>query len=48
MTNDSPKEQNSIPTSKVQRSAKFVTTGIKIGGNYVKHYSKKLFINKFL
>ncbi len=43
MTNDSPKEQNSIPTSKVQRSAKFVTTGIKIGGNYVKHYSKKLF-----
>ncbi|MEX8548480.1 MAG: ABC1 kinase family protein [Mucilaginibacter sp.] len=37
------KEQNSIPTSKVQRSAKFVKTGFKIGGNYVKHYSKKLF-----
>lgn len=37
------KEQNSIPTTKVQRSAKFVTTGFKIGGNYIKHYSKKLF-----
>jgi predicted unusual protein kinase regulating ubiquinone biosynthesis (AarF/ABC1/UbiB family) len=37
------KEQNSIPTSKVQRSAKFVKTGFKVGGNYIKHYSKKLF-----
>ncbi|MCJ8210365.1 AarF/ABC1/UbiB kinase family protein [Mucilaginibacter sp. RS28] len=37
------KEQNSIPTSKVERSAKFVKTGFKIGGNYIKHYSKKLF-----
>jgi predicted unusual protein kinase regulating ubiquinone biosynthesis (AarF/ABC1/UbiB family) len=37
------KEQNSIPTSKVERSAKFVKTGIKVGGNYIKHYSKKLF-----
>jgi predicted unusual protein kinase regulating ubiquinone biosynthesis (AarF/ABC1/UbiB family) len=36
------KEQTSIPTSKVERASKFVTTGIKIGGNYVKHYSKKL------
>jgi predicted unusual protein kinase regulating ubiquinone biosynthesis (AarF/ABC1/UbiB family) len=36
-------EQNSIPTSKVERSAKFVKTGIQIGGNYLKHYSKKLF-----
>ncbi len=40
---DTPKEQNSIPTSKVQRSAKFVKTGLKVGGNYIKHYSKKLF-----
>jgi predicted unusual protein kinase regulating ubiquinone biosynthesis (AarF/ABC1/UbiB family) len=40
---DTPKEQNSIPTTKVQRSAKFVKTGIKVGGNYIKHYSKKLF-----
>ncbi len=37
------KEQKSIPVSKTQRSAKFVKTGIQIGGNYIKHYSKKLF-----
>lgn len=43
MSGNQHKEQNSIPTSKVQRSAKFVKTGIKIGGNYIKHYSKKLF-----
>ena len=35
--------QNSMPTSKVQRSARFVGTGFKIGGNYIKHYSKKIF-----
>src|SRR6201994_573115 len=40
---NTPKEQNSIPTTKVQRTAKFVTTGMKVGGNYIKHYSKKLF-----
>lgn len=43
MSDNAPKEQNSIPTSKVQRSAKFVKTGLKVGGNYIKHYSKKLF-----
>lgn len=37
------KIQESIPTTKVQRSAKFVKTGFQIGGNYLKHYSKKLF-----
>ncbi|MGY3054404.1 putative unusual protein kinase regulating ubiquinone biosynthesis (AarF/ABC1/UbiB family) [Pedobacter sp. UYEF25] len=37
------KSQDSIPTTKVQRSAKFVKTGFQIGGNYIKHYSKKLF-----
>lgn len=36
------KEQSSIPTSKVERATKFVTTGLKVGGNYVKHYTKKL------
>jgi predicted unusual protein kinase regulating ubiquinone biosynthesis (AarF/ABC1/UbiB family) len=36
------KEQTSIPTSKVERATKFVTTGLKVGGNYVKHYTKKL------
>jgi len=43
MSEDKAKEQNSIPTSKVERSAKFIKTGFKVGGNYVKHYSKKLF-----
>src|ERR1700712_3274658 len=43
MNDNTPKEQNSIPTTKVERSAKFVKTGFKIGGNYIKHYSKKLF-----
>lgn len=37
------KVQDSIPTSKAERSAKFVKAGIKVGGNYIKHYSKKLF-----
>ncbi|WP_316777340.1 AarF/ABC1/UbiB kinase family protein [Pedobacter antarcticus] len=36
-------EQESIPVTKVERSAKFVKTGFQIGGNYIKHYSKKLF-----
>ena len=37
------KEHNSIPTSKVQRASKFIKTGAKIGGNYVKHYTRKMF-----
>lgn len=36
------KEQNSIPVSKVQRAAKFISTGAKVGGNYMKHYAKKV------
>jgi len=36
------KEQQSIPTSKVQRASKFISTGAKIGSNYLKHYGKKL------
>jgi predicted unusual protein kinase regulating ubiquinone biosynthesis (AarF/ABC1/UbiB family) len=36
------KEQDKIPVSKVQRATKFIKTGAKIGGNYIKHYSKKL------
>lgn len=36
------KEQQSIPVSKVQRAAKFISTGAKVGGNYVKHYAKKV------
>ena len=37
------KEQISIPTSKVQRASKFIKTGAKVGGNYLKHYGKKMF-----
>jgi len=37
------KAQETMPTTKVERSAKFVKTGFQIGGNYIKHYSKKIF-----
>lgn len=36
------KEQNSIPSTRLSRSGKFIGTGIRIGGNYLKHYSRKL------
>lgn len=39
---DNLTEQTSIPVSKVQRAAKFISTGAKVGGNYVKHYAKKV------
>lgn len=35
------KEQDKIPVSKVKRAAKLVSTGAKIGGNYVKYYAKR-------
>jgi predicted unusual protein kinase regulating ubiquinone biosynthesis (AarF/ABC1/UbiB family) len=35
-------ELNQIPTGKVSRAAKFVAAGAKVGGNYIKYYSKKL------
>ncbi|MFN3851251.1 MAG: ABC1 kinase family protein [Spirosomataceae bacterium] len=35
-------QQNSIPTSKVARATQFVKAGVKVGGNYIKHYSKKI------
>ncbi|MBB6682735.1 AarF/ABC1/UbiB kinase family protein [Aequorivita sp. 609] len=31
-----------IPTNKIQRASKLMTTGAKVGGNYLKYYSKKL------
>ncbi|MES2417868.1 MAG: AarF/ABC1/UbiB kinase family protein [Bacteroidota bacterium] len=37
------KAQERMPTTKAERSAKFVKTGFQIGGNYIKHYSKKIF-----
>lgn len=35
-------EQENIPTSKVQRASKFIGAGAKVGGNYIKHYAKKM------
>ena len=32
-----------IPTGKIGRTGKMVQTGVKIGGNYLKYYSKKAF-----
>lgn len=31
-----------IPTHKIQRASKLMTTGVKVGGNYLKYYGKKL------
>lgn len=36
------KEFDRMPVTKVQRASKFITTGAKIGTNYLKHYGKKL------
>ena len=36
------KTQNSVPTGKVARASQFVKAGVKVGGNYIKHYTKKL------
>ncbi len=37
------KSQKSIPTGKVERASKFVGAGVRVGANYVKHYTQKLF-----
>ncbi len=36
------KEQEKIPTSRLQRTGKFIGTGAKVGGNYLKYFGKKL------
>lgn len=36
------KEFDRIPVTKVQRASKFISTGAKIGTNYLKHFGKKL------
>jgi len=36
------KTLDSIPTGKIERASKLVKTGVKIGGNYVKYFGKKL------
>jgi predicted unusual protein kinase regulating ubiquinone biosynthesis (AarF/ABC1/UbiB family) len=37
----SDQPQESLPTSKVARAARFAKTGFSVGANYVKHYAKK-------
>lgn len=36
------KTLDSIPTSKIQRAGELVKTGVKIGGNFIKYYGKKI------
>ena len=36
------KRLDSIPTNKIERVTKLVTTGVKIGGNYLKYYGQKM------
>ncbi len=36
------KTLDKIPTGKLERAGKLMKTGVKVGGNYVKYYSKKL------
>ena len=36
------KEFDHIPVSKIQRAGKFIQTGARIGGNYLRHYGKKI------
>ena len=40
--NPTKNSQDKIPTSKVQRATEFMKTGVKIGGNYIKHYAQKV------
>ena len=43
MSDKEKKEQISIPAGKIQRAARFMRTGAKVGRNYATHYTKKLF-----
>lgn len=36
------KTLDKIPTKKIQRASKLMSTGVKVGGNYLKYYGKKL------
>ena len=36
------KKIDSIPTGKIERVTKLVTTGMKVGGNYLKYYGEKV------
>jgi len=36
------KTLDSIPTNKIERASKLVSTGIRVGGNYIRYYGDKL------
>ena len=36
------KTLDSIPTNKIERASKLVSTGIKVGGNYIRYYGEKI------
>ena len=36
------KTLDSIPTNKIERASKLISTGVKIGGNYLRYYGEKL------
>lgn len=40
------KEQDKIPTSRLSRAGKFINTGAKVGGNYLKYYGKRVISGK--
>lgn len=40
------KENDKIPTGRLQRSGSFIKAGAKVGGNYLKYYAKKVVDNK--
>lgn len=33
--------KDKVPSSKIERASKFLKTGLKVGGNYLKHYGQK-------
>jgi predicted unusual protein kinase regulating ubiquinone biosynthesis (AarF/ABC1/UbiB family) len=38
---------DNMPSSKLARASKMASTGMKIGGNYLKHFSKKTFVKDY-
>ena len=36
------KTLDKIPTSKIQRASKLISTGAKVGVNYLKYYGEKI------
>lgn len=37
------KEQKKIPTDKISRASRILGAGVKVGGNYAKHFAKNIF-----